>query len=817
MLHDFRYAIRLLLGSPAFTAVALLSLALGIGANSAIFSLVNVILLRPLPVQEPSRVASVFLTDARNPGNLPISHLNYKDLRDQNQVFGDMAAFSFAQVNWSTGTESEQIPAQVVSGNYFSVLGAPPALGRAFLPHEDQSPNAVVVVSHGFWERSLGTDPTVVGRTLTLNRTPFTVIGVAPKGFTGTLLGGGPSVWVPMAIHDVVQPNFDWYEQRRGLFLFAFGRLKDGVSVEQANANMRTVFAQLEQAYPNDNKGRGAGAVPLLDARLNPNGQGGAPVVQLSMILMVVVGIVLLIACANIANLLLARATKRRREIAIRLALGARRSRLVRQLLTESLILSFVGAGLGILLAYWVLGAIVSAENLQLPLPVDDTLTIDGRVLTFTALLALATGVLFGLAPAIQASRADVVPVLKNEIVPSGAGRRGVRGLFTMRQALVIGQVALSLISLVAAGLFLRSLREAQRVDTGFETRGVLVMNFNLGREGYTPGRGQLFYQQAAERVAPLPGVRAAAVAQNAPLAGGFLRSVFPEGADTTTRDRILVQVNSVSPGYLDTIRVPLLRGRDFTNADTTGSPLVVIINETMAEQFWPGEEAIGKRFKFFGDQEFTSVIGIAKNAKYNGVAEEPIPFIYQPLRQNYSPAATLHVRADGNAAALAGAVRREVQQIDPTLSVFNIQTLEDQVAQSLAPLRVNVIMLTTFGALALLLASIGLYGVANYSVTQRTREIGVRMALGAQPASVLRLVLGHGLVLVGLGLAIGVVAAFALTSFVPEELLLNVSARDPLTFVGTSLVLGLVALLASYIPAQRATRIDPLIALRTE
>ncbi|HJU43158.1 MAG TPA: ABC transporter permease, partial [Vicinamibacterales bacterium] len=651
----------------------------------------------------------------------------------------------------------------------------------------------------------------------TLNRTPFTVIGVAPKGFTGTLLGGGPAVWVPMAIHNVVQPNFDWYEQRRGLFLFALGRLKDGVTIEQANANMRAIFAQLEQAYPNDNKGRSAGAIPMLEARLNPNGQGGAPVAQLSTILMVVVGIVLLIACANIANLLLARATKRRREIAIRLALGAKRVRLIRQLLTESLILAIGGGGLGILLAYWTIGAITSADNLQLPLPVDDSLAMDGRVLVFTALLAVVTGVLFGLAPALQASRPDVVPVLKNEIVPSGVGRRGILGLFTLRQALVVGQVALSLISLVAAGLFLRSLREARSIDTGFETKGVLVMTFNLGREGYTPERGQLFYQQVAERVTPLPGVRAAAVAQNAPLAGGFLRSVFPEGADTTTRDRILVQVNSVSPGYLDAIRVPLLRGRDFTNTDVTGAPLVVIINETMSQRFWPGEDAIGKRFKFFGDQEFTTVIGIAKNAKYNGVAEDPIPFIYQPLRQNYSPAATLHVRADGNAAALASAVRREVQQLDPTLSVFNIQTLEDQVAQSLAPLRANVILLTTFGALALLLASIGLYGVANYSVTQRTREIGVRMALGAQPSRVLRLVLGHGLLLVGLGLAIGLITALVLTAFVPQALLPTVSVRDPVTFIATSLVLGIVALVASYIPAHRATRIDPLIALRTE
>jgi macrolide transport system ATP-binding/permease protein len=815
MLQDLQFALRLLVKSPAFSAVAILSLALGVGANTAIFSLVNALLLRPIPVDDPSRLAAVFTTDVRNPGNLPLSHLNYKDLRDRNEAFSGLAAFTFAQMNWNAGNESEPIPAQVVAGNYFSLLGAEPAIGRGFLPEEDAKPTPVAVLSHGFWERSLGRDPNIVGKTLMLNRTAFTVIGVAPKGFTGTTLGGGPSVWVPMSMHDVAQPNFDWYEQRRGLFLFAIGRLKEGVTLEQAEANIKTLFAQLERTFPNDNKGRSAGARPLLDFRLNPAGQGGAQVVQISVILMIVVGIVLLIACANIANLLLARANRRRREVAVRLALGAARVRLVRQLLTESVVLSTIGAGLGLLLAYWLLDALRAAD-LPLPVPVDDNLSIDARVLGFTALLGIATGLFFGLAPALQASNADVVPVLKNELVPSGAGRRGGSRFFSLRQVLVISQVAASVIALVAAGLFLRSLRDAQAIDTGFETTGVLVMNVNLGREGYTPERGQIFYQQVAERVAGLPGVRHASVGQSAPLGGGLLRSVFPEGVDTTTRDRILVRVNAVSPGYLDTIGVPLLHGRDFTSADGPETPRVVIINERMAQQFWPGESAIGKRFKFPGE-DFTTVIGIARNSKYGGVAEEPIPFIYEALRQRYTPAATLHVRAAGDAASLAGAVRREVQAVDPTLSVFNIRTLEEQVSDSLQPLRINVILLTSFGMLALALAAIGLYGVASYSVTQRTREIGVRMALGAQPSAVLRLVLGHGLALVGLGLAIGLVVAYIGSAVIPPDLLPNVSARDPWTFGGTAALLAVVAFVASYLPARRATRIDPLIALRTE
>jgi macrolide transport system ATP-binding/permease protein len=816
MLQDLRYAFRMLVKSPAFTTVAVLSLALGIGANTAIFSLVDVVLFRPIPVQGPARLASVFMTDQRNPGNLPLSHLNYKDLRDQNQVFTEMAAFSFAQMNWTSGSASEQVPVQIVSGNYFSVLGVRPATGRGFLAEEDQRATPVIVLSHGFWERSLGRDTAIVGRTLTLNRTAFTVIGVAPRTFTGTLLGDGPSGWVPMSMHGVVQPNFDWYEQRRGLFLFSFGRLKPGITVESAAANLAAVFAQLERAYPVENRGRSAGAVRLLDARLNPNGQADAPVGRMSMVLMTVVGIVLLIACANIANLLLARASQRRKEIAVRLALGAERLRLVRQLLTESVMLSGAGGVLGVALAFWVLESVRSA-GLPLPIPAGDHVRIDARVMVFTGVLALVTGVLFGLAPALQASKADVVPVLKNETVPAGAGRRGLSGLLTLRQALVVSQVALSLISLVAAGLFLRSLRNASNTDTGFETEAVLVTTVNLGREGYTPERGQVFYEQAAERLSVLPGVRHAAVAQNPPFAGGILRSVFPEGQDTTTRDRILVQVNSISPGYFDTIGIPLLRGRDFSRTDAAGAPSVVIINETMAERFWAGEDAVGKRFKFFGDRDFTTVIGIARDSKYNAVAETPIPFIFQPLRQNYTPAATLHVRADGNAAGLASAVRREIQQLDPTLSVFNIRTLDEQVSRSLAPLRMNALMLTTFGLLALLLASIGLYGVANYSVTQRTREIGVRMALGARSTSVLRLVLGRGLLLVAIGLLVGVTAALLMVPLVPAALLANVSTHDPLTFVATSALLASVAFIASYIPAQRATRIDPLIALRAE
>jgi putative ABC transport system permease protein len=812
--QDLKYGLRMLVKSPGFSAVAILSLALGIGANTAIFSLINAVLLRPLPVTDPASLAVVSLTDQRNPGNLPVSHLNFKDLRAQNAVFTDMAAVTFNQVNYNHGQESEQVPVQVVTSNFFSLLGTAPSPGRGFLAEEEARVTPVAVVSHGFWERSLGSDPNAVGKSITLNRVPYTIVGVAPKNFTGILLGGGPAAWLPMSRNLVPQPS--WYEQRRGLFLFTVGRLKPGVTIEQARSNLRTVFANLEQAFPVDNKGRSATAVPLLDARLNPNGQGPNIIVQQSTVLMIVVGIVLLIACANIANLLLARSTKRRREIAIRLALGARRSRLVRQLLTESLLLSLLGGAAGMGLAYATLDAILAAR-LPLSFPIDQSaLALDPRVLAFTASLALLTGILFGLAPALQASKADVVPVLKNELVPAAGMRRGARGFLAARQVLVVVQVALSLMALIAAGLFLRDLRHSQQIDPGFETRGVLVVNFNLLREGYTQERGQVFYDQIVERTGALPGVQGAAIASNPPLAGGLLRSVFPEGADTTTTGRVLVQVTTVGTGYFQTIGIPIVRGRDFTRADTAQAPKVVVVNQTMAQQFWKGEEPLGKRFKFFGDEDYTTVIGVAKDSKYNAVTETPQNFIYQPLSQNYTPAATLHVRSAGDGSALAAAVRGSVRELDPSLSVFNVRTLEEQVGRSLQPLEMNVIMLTVFGGLALLLASIGLYGVSSYTVQQRTREIGVRMALGAQPSSVLGLVLGHGMILVAAGLAIGLATAYAAAGLM-KSLVVGVSTHDPVTFGVTGAGLAVIALVASYIPARRATRIDPLIALRTD
>jgi predicted permease len=816
LLKDIRYGARLLVRNPGFSAIAILSLALGIGANTAIFSVVQQLLASPFPVEQPQQLVSVFTTDRRNPGNLPISHLNFKDIRAQNTSFSDVAGVAFTQVNYlGDGGSSEQLAAQVVSGNYFDLIGARPVLGRAFRPDEDAAPGSgpVTVISDGLWERRFGRDPAIIGKTLSLNRRPFTVVGVAPEGFNGTVIFAAPDLWVPMSMHDVVQPGFTWYEQRRGLFILAFGRLKPGVTLGQAQANLRTVGSTLERDFPNDNQGRSFAALPLLDTRLNPQGGRGGPIVQTSLMLMVIVGVVLLIACANIANLLLARATARAREIAVRLAIGARRGRLVRQLLTESVLLSLIGGVVGLVLGYWTLDLIRSAP-VQLPPNFLRQIEINPRVLLFTGILSLATGIVFGLVPALRASRPDLVPVLKNETVPMAGSRRGWLRWVTLRQALVVSQVALSLVALVAAGLFLRSLHQLQEINPGFETTSVLAATLNLGREGYTEEQGLQFHDRLLERAASMPGVSSVAIAQNLPFQGGISRSVLLEGAESSEQNRTLVQVNVVSPRYLHTIGIPVIAGRDFSPQDTADTPLVVIINEAMAQKFFPKGDAIGRRFRFFGDTADSTIVGISRNAKYNGLVEQPQPFIYQPMRQAYTPAVNLLVRTKGDATQLASSARAVINQLDPRLSILRVRTLGEQVDLLLGPNRVIVILLSVFGVLALLLAAIGLYGVASYSVTQRTREIGIRMALGATRTTVMRLVLLQGVALVVVGVVVGLGLAAILAQSV-RGLLVGVQPTDPLTFLMTAVVLVGIAVLASYVPARRAMQIDPLVALR--
>jgi putative ABC transport system permease protein len=815
LFKDARYGLRMLLKSPGFTIVALLSLALGIGANTAIFSMVSGFLWAPLPVDQPGQLVSIFTTDTKNPGPLPTSHLNYIDYRDKNEAFSDLLAYTFAGVSLSgTSGESKQLTAIVVSGNYFDVLGVKALLGRTFLPDEDKTPGTrpVVVLSYSSWQRDFGGDPSIVNRTISLNRHDYSVVGIAQKDFTGTDLGGGPDLWVPMMMHDQVQPGFDWYNTRRGLFLSMIGRLKPGLKVAQARASMSALGSQLEDEYRKDNEGRNVRLIPLLTARKDPTGDG--QVGKTTIELMGVAGIVLLIACANVTNLLLARATKRKREIAIRLAMGAGRSRLIRQLMTESLLLSVAGGAIGLLVAVWSKDVLRSLIPFGFgPSPQDAGL--DPRMIIFALVISILSGVLFGLAPALQASKADLVPTLKGEITMQ-AGSRRFR--FNLRKALVVGQVGLSLFALITAGLFVRSLQKAQSVNPGFNVNNVVLMAFNLGREGYSEAQGRNFHHQVVDRIRTVPGVINATVARDRPFGGGFSRSVFLEGQEPTPGGRgVLVQTNNIGLKFFDTLGISLVRGRDFTETDGQQAPKVLIINEAMANRFWADQDPIGKRLKLFGDQDYREVVGIVGDSKYNSLTEPRRPFLYIPLLQEYAPQVNLHVRTSTDPKTLVAAMRSEVQAIDPSLPALNVQTLSERVENSLGGDRAQATLHGSAGLLALLLAAVGLYGVMSYTVAQRTREIGIRMALGAGRGNVMGLVLKQGVALVSAGVVLGLGAAFVINRLLFAGLLFGVSEVDPLTFIGTSGILLAVSLLASYIPARRATKVDPLIALRYE
>ncbi len=641
------------------------------------------------------------------------------------------------------------------------------------------------------------------------SRNCIRVVGIVPEGFTGTDLGPGPDLWVPMMMHDQAQPGFEWYNTRRGLFLALIGRLKPGVSVEQAQAGLKTFAGQLAQSYPRDNEGRSAKIIPLLQARIDPDGTG--QLMLASGVMMAVVALVLSIACANIANLLLARASARRKEIAVRLALGAGRARLIRQLLTESLALSMVGGLVGFLVAFWAKDLLRSFDPFDGGPNAPPVATLNFRVLGFTLLISLLSGVLFGLAPALQASKPDLVLTLKGET--SAPSRRAFG--FNLRKALVVIQVALSFVALISAGLFVRSLGNAQAVNPGFITDNILLAGFNPGREGMARPQGADFQRQLVERTGALPGVQAVTIASSRPFGGGRLRSVFLEGQAPNCRG-VLVQVNNIGLRFFETLGIPLANGRDFSEQDGENAPQVVIINETMARRFWPGEDAIGRRFKFFGEEFYREVVGVARDTRYNSLTEASAPFIYLPLLQNYADLGTLHVRTTGDATQITAAVRGVAKDLAATVQLLNVRTLSERIDQSLEGQRSQTRLLGFFGLLALLLSSIGIYGVMSYSVAQRTREIGIRMAMGARSQNVLSLVIRQGMTLVMSGVALGLTLGFALTRLI-GSLLFGVTATDPATFVVTSLILVGVAALASYLPARRATKVDPLVALRYE
>lgn len=814
--REIRFALRSLGRSPAVTAAAVLSLSLGIGANTTIFTLVNAVFLDPLPVARASELVAVYTVDSNTPGGfgglLQTSRPNFLDYRDRNHVFDGMAAYSFPiQASVFRGTTSEQALVEMVTANFFDLLSVRLPLGRAFRDEEDAAPLAhpVAVVSHGYWTRRLGADPHIIGRTLTINGLPYTVIGVAPEGFKGINALVSPDLWVPtMMWSRIVPAQFsDWFESRRALAFSIAARLRPGVTLAQAEAELRTIGRALESAYPVENKGRSVTLRSLAQATIFPGLR--ETVVLGGLVLMSVVTLVLLIACSNVANLLVARALARRQELAVRAALGASRRQLLRQLLVESLLLALAGglAGLGLAAlardGIWALRPPFVAQNfVELPL--------DRRVFAFTLLVSLATGLIFGLLPALQASRADIVDALKEETRTAGRSRRRLR----VGNALVVAQLALSLVALAAAGLFLRSLQQAHAIDPGFDTRRTAALFVNPGQAGYTRARAEAFYREVEERLRRLPGVAGVAWNSTAPLAGGFLRTVIPEGQEADPNRRLFAVANTCSPGYFAVMGTPLRRGRDFTEADRAGTLPVAIVNETLASRVWPGEDALGRRFRFINDDRLYTIVGVVATSKYATLGEEPTPAVFVPLAQDPGDAMVLFIRSAGDPSTALGMALELVRGVDPQVPLVNPSTMADLLDQSLWAARMGAILLGTLGLLALVLASVGLYGVLTYSVGQRRHEIGLRMALGAARPDVVRLVLREGMTLVGVGLLLGLAGALAVSRVV-ARLLYGITPTDVPTFGVVTLVLVSVALAACAVPAFRASRTDPIVALR--
>ncbi|HEV2352349.1 MAG TPA: ABC transporter permease [Terriglobia bacterium] len=815
LFKDVRYGFRMLAKNPAFTAIAVISLGLGIGANTTIFSFVNALLLRPPAVEAPAKLVEVWNLNLHGSGiehYLPLNYPDYVYYRDHNQVFSSMLAFDGEphMVIWSRSGQGEKTQGALVSGNFFDVLGVKPTSGRAFLPDEDQTPGAhpVVVLSHAFWEQRLAADPGALGKKFNFNGTTFTAVGIAPAGFSGIIAGIQPDFWTPLAMTFQLTRDPNRLTNHDSYWLFGTGRLKVGVTPPQAQADLNVLSHHLQRDYPKSNDDKEAALFPVT---LVPGPFRGY-VAAFTGILMAVVGLVLLIACANAANLLLAQANARRRETAIRAALGAGRGRLIRQILVESTLVAFLGGCAAFLLASWMAPALLTLTPPSLPIKLD--VPLDWRVLAFTLAVSLATGVIFGLAPAFRAARVDVIPVLKDE-----GGIGGYRRS-KLRNVLVVAQISVCLVLLVSAGLCVRSLMNAQSIDPGFDTRHVLMAEVDPGTLGYSESKGRAFYQELVGRVEALPGVKSVSTTGYLPLTTNQdMAMAGPERQANPAQGLPAINTTDVGPGYFKTMGIPLLQGREFTAQDGPGSPGVAIINQAMAKSFWPGENPVGQRLRLpNGSNPATGssleIVGVVRTGKYRTLSEDALPFFYRPMLQAYHSKLTLVVRAAGDPHSLLPEVRREIQSLDPNVVPFDMETMQEYMALPLFPAHTTGWLLGAFGFLALVLAVGGLYGVMAYAVSQRTHEIGVRLALGAARVDVIKLMVRQGMLLTLIGIGIGLAGALAATR-VLSSLLYGISATDPLTFVGVSLILAGVALVANYIPARRATKVDPMVALR--
>jgi predicted permease len=814
-LQDLRYAVRLLRRNPLFALTAVLSLAIGIGANTTIFTIANALLFKPpLGVADASRLVDVGRSqDGQGFDNG--SYSNYLDIRARNTVFSGIYAYRLGPEPMSLRGKdgAERIYGEMVSTNYFNVLGTPPHIGRLFTSDDSEQPAAtpLAVLSHRFWMRRFNGDPAIVGQTLVLNGRPFMVIGVTPEGFHGTTVLTS-DLWVPVNMVGELASRLPpaILTSRESAWLVMGARLKPGVTVGQAQAELANIGRALEQEFPDANRGKGLRVVAS-----SPVPGDGAPVAAFMAVLMAIVMLVLAIACANVAGVLLARATTRRREIAVRLAIGAGRGRLIRQMLVESTLLFLIGGSGGLVLARLMTGALLSLLP-AVPLPIDVTLALDGRAVVFTLTLSLVAAILSGLAPAFHASRAEVVGALKSDT--QGGPER-----IWLRHAFVVSQVALSIVLVVGAGLFARALQRASEIDPGFDPHGVELATLDLSLGGYTADTGRVFARELIRRVRETPGVQAAALSAVMPLGdrGIGLGGLAVPGVELRNGRRFFdVDWNVITPGYFATMKMALSTGRDFSDADREGTPSVVIVNETAARQWWPRQDALGKTLlQETGRPDAPdavrtlTVVGVARDSKYRNLGEDPRPFVYVPIQQQYMSRTVIAARS-AHGQRLAGELRALLASMNPNLPIVQSLTFDAYSQLGLLPQRIAASVAGSLGLVGVLLAAIGIYGVTAYMVSSRTREIGIRMALGAERASVVRMVLRQGLTLTMIGAAIGLAVAAAASRLL-GSLLFGVGATDPLTFIGSTLLFFVVGAAACYVPARRATAIGAMDALR--